>query len=69
MKDVRKTIRVLTPIGQQKKEQKVEEEGETMSVARMRAELAKAGHGPSDKAPVHLVRHIWKAANLGGFLK
>jgi hypothetical protein len=63
------TIRVLTPIGQQKKEQKVEEEGGTMPVARMRAELGKAGHGVSRKAPDDLVRQIWKAANLGGFLK
>jgi hypothetical protein len=69
MKDVRKTIRVLTPIGQQKKEQKVEEEGGTMPVARMRAELGKAGHGVSRRAPDDLVRQIWKAANLGGFLK
>jgi hypothetical protein len=65
----RKTIRVLTPIGQQKKEQRAEQEGSVLSVARMRAELAKAGHGPSDKAPDHLVIHIWKAANIGGFLK
>ena len=63
------TIRVLTPIGQQKKEQKVEEEGGTMSVGRMRAELDKAGHGVSGKAPDDLVRQIWKAASLGGFLK
>lgn len=63
------TIRVLTPVGQQKKEQKVEEEGGTMPVARMRAELGKSGHGVSRKAPDDLVRQIWKAANLGGFLK
>jgi len=63
------TIRVLTPIGQQKKEEKVEEEGGTMPVARMRAELGKSGHGVSRKAPDDLVRQIWKAANLGGFLK
>lgn len=69
MKYVRKTIRVLTPVGQQKKEQKVEEEGGTMPVARMRAELGKAGHGVSKNAPDPLVRQIWKAANLGGFLK
>ena len=69
MKDVRKTIRVLTPIGQQKKEQKVEEEGGSIPVARMRAELDRSGHGVSRKAPDDLVRQIWKAANLGGFLK
>jgi len=63
------TLRVLTPIGQQKREQRAEQEGSALSVARMRAELAKAGHGPSDRAPDHLVRHIWNAANLGGFLK
>ena len=65
----RSTIRVLTPVGQQKKEQKVEEEGGMMPAARMRAELDKAGHGVSRKAPDDLVRQIWKAANLGGFLK
>ena len=65
----RKTIRVLTPIGQQKKEQKVEEEGGSIPVARMRAELDQSGHGVSRKAPDDLVRQIWKAANLGGFLK
>ena len=69
MKDVRKTIRVLTPVGQQKKEQKVEEEGGMMPAGRMRVELDKAGHGVSKKAPDDLVRQIWKAANLGGFLK
>jgi hypothetical protein len=63
------TIRVLTPVGQQKKEQKVEEEGGMMPAVRMRAELDKAGHGVSKKAPDDLVRQIWKAANLGGFLK
>lgn len=63
------TIRVLTPVGQQKKEQKVEEEGGMMPAGRMRVELDKAGHGVSKKAPDDLVRQIWKAANLGGFLK
>jgi len=65
----RATIRVMTPLGQQKKEQKVEEEGGMIPAARMRAELDKAGHGVSRKAPDDLVRQIWKAANLGGFLK
>ena len=62
------SIRVLTQIGQQKKEERVEKEGSALSVARMRAELDKAGHRVN-KAPDDLVRHIWKAANLGGFLK
>jgi hypothetical protein len=64
-----KTLRVMTPLGQQKKEQRVEEEGGMIPAARMRAELDKAGHGVSRKAPDDLVRQIWKAANLGGFLK
>jgi hypothetical protein len=51
------------------KERKVDEEGGTMPVMRMRAQLEKAGHGVSRKAPDDLVRQIWKAANLGGFLK
>jgi arylsulfatase A-like enzyme len=38
-------------------------------VAGMRAELDQSGHGVSRKAPDDLVRQIWKAANLGGFLK
>ena len=63
------TIRVLTPLGQQKKEQKVEAEGGTMSVARMRAELTRAGHGPTEKAPDQLIKDIWNAARMGGFLK
>jgi len=63
------TIRVMTSLGQQRKEQKVEEEGGMIPAARMRAELDKAGHGVSRKAPDDLVRQIWKAANLGGFLK
>jgi len=40
-----------------------------MPVARMRAELDKSGHRVSRRAPDDLVRQIWKAANLGGFLK
>jgi len=64
-----KTLRITTALGQQKREQKVEEEGGAMPPARMRAELDKAGHKVSRKAPDDLVRQIWKAATLGGFLK
>ena len=65
----RATLRVLTPDGQRKQEQRVDELTSKLSVDQMRASLAKSGHPVSKNAPGPLVAEIYKAANIGGFLK
>ena len=63
------TIRVLTPLGQQKKEQSANEKTSQMTDDQIRRDLARAGHPVTGKAPRKLLEEIHMAAGMGGFLK
>ena len=65
----RGTLRVLTDVGERKQYQAASERTSRMTDEEMRADLTKAGHHLSPKAPSKLVREIHTAAALGGFLK
>lgn len=63
------TIRVLTDVGQRKQEQVASDKTSRMTDDQIRADLAKAGHPVSRKAPRKLLEEIHMAAGMGGFLK